>query len=64
VQGPPNAPASSLADFGVERTGAVLPLQVGETAHVIVTALASDASPEEAKQYNQTAIKYMGAARK
>ena len=53
-----------LADFGVERTGPVLPLQVGETAHVIVTALASDASPEEANKYRQTAIKYMGAARK
>jgi polyisoprenoid-binding protein YceI len=53
-----------LADFGVERKGQVLPLQVGETAHVTVTALASDASPEEAKAYRETAVKYMGKARK
>jgi len=53
-----------LADFGVERRGQVLPLQVGEQAHVTVTALASDASPEEAKAYRETAVKYMGKARK
>jgi polyisoprenoid-binding protein YceI len=53
-----------LADFGVERNGPVLPLQVGEAAHVTVTALASDASPEEAEGYRQNAIKYMGKARK
>ena len=53
-----------LADFGVERKGAVLPLQVGEQAHVTVTALASDASPEEAKDYREKAIKYMGKARR
>jgi polyisoprenoid-binding protein YceI len=53
-----------LADFGVERTGPVLPLQVGELAHVTVTALASDATPEEAKAYRESAVKYMGKARR
>ena len=53
-----------LADFGVERKGPVLPLQVGEVAHVTVTALASDATPEEAKAYRERAVKYMGKARK
>lgn len=53
-----------LSDFGVERKGAVLPLQVGEVAHVTVTALASDATPEEAKAYRDSAVKYMGRARK
>jgi polyisoprenoid-binding protein YceI len=53
-----------LADFGVDRKGPVLPLQVAETAHVTVTALASDASPEEANAYRQNAIKYMGKARR
>ena len=52
-----------LGDFGVERTGQVLPLQVGETAHVTVAVLASDATPEEAKTYRESAIKYMGKAR-
>ena len=51
-----------LPDFGVERGGAVLPLQVGETAHVTVTALASDASPEEAETYKKKAVQYMGKA--
>jgi polyisoprenoid-binding protein YceI len=53
-----------LADFGVDRTGPVLPLQVGDTAHVTLTALASDATPEEAEQYRRNAIKYMGTARR
>lgn len=53
-----------LADFGVERRGPVLPLQVGDTAHVVVTALASDATPEEAQVYRSSAIKYLGKARK
>ena len=52
----------TLADYGVERKGAVLPLQVGETAHVTVTVLASDATPEEAQKYRDSAIKYMGKA--
>ena len=52
-----------LADFGVERGGPVLPLQVGETAHVTVAVLASDATPEEAKAYRDEAIQYMGKAR-
>ena len=51
-----------LSDFGVERGGAVLPLQVGQTAHVTVTALASDASPEEAEAYRKKAVQYMGKA--
>jgi polyisoprenoid-binding protein YceI len=54
----------NLADFGVERRGPVLPLQVGEQAHVSVTALASDATPEEAKRYRDSAVKYMGKARR
>lgn len=53
----------NLADFGIERKGPVLPLQVGETAHVTLTALASDASPEEAKAYRETAIRFLGKAR-
>lgn len=52
-----------LADFGIERKGPVLPLQVGETAQVTLTALASDASLEEAKAYRETAVKYMGKSR-
>ena len=51
-----------LADFNVERAGPVLPLQVADTAHITVMALASDASPEEAEAYRQKAIKYMGKA--
>ena len=53
-----------LADYGVERTGPVLALQVGEAAHVTVTVLASDATPEEAAKYRESAVKYMGKARK
>ena len=53
-----------LADYGVERKGAVLPLQVGETAHVTATLLASDATPEENQPYRDSAIKYLGKARK
>ena len=49
-----------LADYGIERKGPVLPLQVGDTAHVTVSLLASDASPEEAEAYRQKAAKYMG----
>jgi polyisoprenoid-binding protein YceI len=52
----------ALADYGVERKGPVLPLQVGETAHVTVTALASDATPEEARKYRESAVQYMGKA--
>ena len=51
-----------LTDYGIERNGSVLPLQVGETAHVTVSLLASDASPEEAEAYRQRAVKYMGKA--
>ena len=49
-----------LADYGIERNGPVLPLQVGDTAHVTVSLLASDASPEEADAYRKSAAKYMG----
>jgi polyisoprenoid-binding protein YceI len=52
-----------LADYGVDREGPVLPLQVGDTAHVTVTVLGSDASAEEMKTYRDRAIKYMGKAR-
>ncbi len=51
-----------LADFSVERAGPVLPLQVADTAHITVMALASDATPEEAEAYRQKAVKYMGKA--
>jgi len=54
----------NLPDFGVERRGPILPLQVGEQAHVTVTVLASDATPEEAKRYREKAVKYMGKARR
>ena len=52
-----------LADFGVERSGPVLPMQVGEAAHITVTVLASDASPDEAEAYRQGAVKYLGKSR-
>ena len=52
-----------LADYGVDRNGPVLPLQVGDTAHVTVAVLASDASAEERKDYRDRAIQYMGKAR-
>jgi hypothetical protein len=53
-----------LEDFKVDRRGPILVLQVGETAHVTLSAMASDATPEEAETYRQSAIKYMGKARK
>jgi hypothetical protein len=53
-----------LADFGVARSGPVLPLQVGERAHVTVAVLGSDASAEEAEGYRSKAVQYMGKARK
>ena len=52
----------SLDAFHVERKGAVLPLQVGDIAHVTVTALASDATGEEAENYRKSAEKYLGKA--
>lgn len=53
-----------LEDFGMARTGPVLPLQVGELAHVTLSVLASDATPDEAEAYRQKAVTYMGKARK
>jgi hypothetical protein len=53
-----------LEDFKVDRRGPILVLQVGETAHVTLSAMASDATPEEAETYRQSAIKYMGKARR
>jgi polyisoprenoid-binding protein YceI len=53
-----------LSDYKVDRSGPVLVLQVSDTAHVTISALASDASPEEADAYRQGAIKYMGKARR
>lgn len=53
-----------LADYNIDRAGPVLPLQVGETALITVSALASDASAAEAETYRQSAIKYMGKARR
>lgn len=52
----------NLDDFGVERKGPVLELQVASTAHVTVTALASDASPEESARYRRSAVDYLGKA--
>ena len=49
-----------LADYGIERNGPVLPLQVGDTAHITVSILASDATPEETEVYRKGAAKYMG----
>jgi polyisoprenoid-binding protein YceI len=51
-----------LDDFGVERKGPVLELQVASTASVTVTALASDASPAEAAKYRESAARYLGKA--
>jgi polyisoprenoid-binding protein YceI len=53
-----------LSDFKVDRSGPILVLQVADTAHVTLSALASDATPEEAEIYRQSAIKYMGKARR
>jgi len=53
-----------LSDFKVDRTGPVLVLQVADTAHITLSALASDATREEAEAYRQNAIKYMGKARR
>lgn len=50
-----------LDDFGVARKGSVLPLQVGDVAHVTVSALASDASAEETEKYRQSAREYLKA---
>jgi polyisoprenoid-binding protein YceI len=50
-----------LDDFGIQRKGAVLPLQVGEVAHVTVSVLADDASPEERERYRQSARDYLKA---
>lgn len=50
----------SLDAFHVERKGAVLPLQVGDTAHVTVTALSSDASDAELEKYRDGAKKWLG----
>jgi len=52
-----------LADYNVDRSGPVLMLQVGETARVTISALASDATLAEAETYRQRAIKYLGKAR-
>lgn len=52
----------TLDDFGVPRKGPVLSLQVAPVAHVTVTALASDASPEEAARYRRSAVDYLGKA--
>jgi len=49
-----------LEDYGIQRNGPVLPLQVGDVAHVTVSLLASDASREEADAYRARAAKYMG----
>jgi polyisoprenoid-binding protein YceI len=50
----------SLDEFHVERKGSVLPLQVGPTAHVTVTALASDATGAELEKYRASAKQYLG----
>jgi polyisoprenoid-binding protein YceI len=48
-----------LDEFGVARSGSVLPLQVGDVAHVTVSVLADDASPEERAKYRQSAADYL-----
>ena len=48
-----------LDDFGIARSGSVLPLQVGDVAHVTVSVLADDASEEERKKYRQSAAEYL-----
>jgi hypothetical protein len=50
----------SLDDFGVDRKGPVLELQVAPTAHVTITALASDANSAEVDKYRQSAVRYLG----
>lgn len=52
----------NLDDFGIERRGPVLELQVAPTAHVTVTVLASDAGTAEAARYRETAVQYLGKA--
>jgi hypothetical protein len=51
-----------LEDFGVQRKGPIMELQVSPTAHVTVTSLASDATPQEREEYRQSAVKYLGKA--
>ena len=52
----------NLDDFGVPRKGPGLELPVGPEAHVIVTALASDANPADAAKYRESAERYLGKA--
>jgi len=49
-----------LSDYGIDRKGPVLPMQVGETAHVSLSILATDASDEELADYRAGAKKWLG----
>jgi polyisoprenoid-binding protein YceI len=50
----------TLADYGIDRAGPILKMQVGETAHVSLSILATDATDEELAGYREGAKKYLG----
>ncbi len=49
-----------LDDYGIDRKGPILKMQVGETAHVTLSILASDASDEQLAKYRASAKKWLG----
>jgi len=50
----------TLSDYGIDRKGPVLKMQVGETAHVSLSILATDATDEELADYRAGAQKWLG----
>jgi len=50
----------TLSDYGIDRAGPILEMQVGETAHVSLSILATDATDEELAEYRAGAKKYLG----
>jgi polyisoprenoid-binding protein YceI len=50
----------TLSDHGIDRKGPILKMQVGETAHVSLSILATDASDEELAEYRAGAKKWLG----
>ena len=49
-----------LSDYGIDRKGPVIAMQVGETAHVSLSILATDATDEELVNYRASAKKWLG----
>jgi len=50
----------TLSDYGIDRKGPILRMQVGETAHVSLSILATDATDEELAEYRAGAKKWLG----